>query len=414
MADDDNFDIDIYGDDASPDVPDASIQGEVKAEDNNVMHTESHVDAPIDTMDESKPESSTPEIKLENPHNGAANGQSHQENGTQQISSTGGSTENQVPLPKQAPQQQGVKRKQGDDDDRPVEPGATAALMLNELNWWISEEDIRGWANQSGCEDELIDITFNEHKVNGKSKGQVYVHLQTAQAATALKRQVDVVYEDQAHAKKPSAIFNPPHVNPFKTLPKDVPARDKNRGDRSSSGNYGGNQGGGGGGSFNRYNNNNRGNFNNRGNQNNMGFQNRNFSGPAGGNLGGNMGGFNPNPMNNFGGGAMGMNNNFGGGFNRGGMMGGNMRGGMNNRGGRGGMMNNMGNMGMGQMGGNMGMMGGGMMGMGANMGMMGGMGGQGGFAGQQPHFNPAFFNQNQGGGDGNWNPHGAKRPRPE
>ena len=40
---------------------------------------------------------------------------------------------------------------------------------------------------------------------------------------------------------------------------------------------------------------------------------------------------------------------------------------------------------------------------------------GQGGFQGPQPHFNPAFFNQNQAaGGDGNWNPHGTKRQRPE
>jgi hypothetical protein len=40
---------------------------------------------------------------------------------------------------------------------------------------------------------------------------------------------------------------------------------------------------------------------------------------------------------------------------------------------------------------------------------------GQGGFQGPTPHFNPAFFSHNQSGaGDGNWNPHGAKRPRPE
>jgi hypothetical protein len=39
---------------------------------------------------------------------------------------------------------------------------------------------------------------------------------------------------------------------------------------------------------------------------------------------------------------------------------------------------------------------------------------GTGGFQGMQPHFNPAFFPQNQAGG-GDWqNPHGAKRPRPE
>jgi hypothetical protein len=39
---------------------------------------------------------------------------------------------------------------------------------------------------------------------------------------------------------------------------------------------------------------------------------------------------------------------------------------------------------------------------------------GGGGFNGMQPHFNPAFFPQNQPAG-GDWqNPHGAKRPRPE
>jgi len=39
---------------------------------------------------------------------------------------------------------------------------------------------------------------------------------------------------------------------------------------------------------------------------------------------------------------------------------------------------------------------------------------GGGGFNGMKPHFNPAFFPQNQPAG-GDWqNPHGAKRPRPE
>jgi len=42
---------------------------------------------------------------------------------------------------------------------------------------------------------------------------------------------------------------------------------------------------------------------------------------------------------------------------------------------------------------------------------------GQGGFPGPTPHFNPAFFQQGQqvaNAGDGNWNPHGAKRTRQE
>ncbi|KAH7406032.1 hypothetical protein DE146DRAFT_431587 [Phaeosphaeria sp. MPI-PUGE-AT-0046c] len=403
MADDDNFDIDIYGDDTYQDTT---------LTDADAPNAQSNGGASTEAVNNTKQEGGDQAGKQE-PSGDGTNGAAQHEHSTQQIASTGGSSGNHD-VHKQAPQKQGTKRKQGEDDDRPTDPGATAALMINDVNWWINEEDIRGWANQSGCEDELNEVTFNEHKVNGKSKGQVYVQLQSPQAATALKHQIENLFKDQAHAKKPSAIFNPPQHNPFKTLPKDVPAREKGRNDRGSSGNFSG-QGGG-------FNNNrgnfNRGNFNNRGG--NMGYQNnRNFSGAAGGNMG--YGG--QAPMNNFGGNAMGGMNNFNGGFNRGGMMNNNMRGGMGNRGGRGGMgMNNMG----GGMGGSMGMnmpmgnnmmgMGGGMMGMGGNMaGNMGMMGGMAGFN-NQAGFSPQFFNQQQQQGGGDWanNPHGAKRARPE
>ena len=65
---------------------------------------------------------------------------------------------------------QGVKRK-GSSDDRPIDPGATTAIMVSELSWWITDDDIRGWVAAAQCEGELKDITFSEHKVNGKSKG---------------------------------------------------------------------------------------------------------------------------------------------------------------------------------------------------------------------------------------------------
>ena len=65
---------------------------------------------------------------------------------------------------------QGVKRKEG-SDERPVDPGATTALLVSELSWWNTDDDVRGWASRANCEDELKDITFSEHKVNGKSKG---------------------------------------------------------------------------------------------------------------------------------------------------------------------------------------------------------------------------------------------------
>lgn len=413
MADDDNFDIDIYGDDA----PQESFQQdnvENKQESNVEGHTESMPDAHQATED-SKSNGAAADPSAQQGDNKQANADE-----TQQISSTGGSSQNQLQPPRQAPVAQGVKRKEG-ADDRPVDQNATTALLISDLHWWTNEDDVRGWTNQSGCEDELVEITFNEHKVNGKSKGQCFVELSSPQAATALKRTIESFGQGQQYAKKHGASYHAPHINPYRTLPKDVPNRkDGNRSDnRSASGSFPGNSnmnmGSSPGGGFRGG----RGGFN-RGGMNSMGYNRGGFNSPMGGGGMGPTGGY--NPMGGFGGNPMAMNNmGFNSNFNRGGMMGG-MRGGMGGRG-RGGMntgMNTgmnpgmMGGMGpMGGMGMNPGMMGG-MGGMGGNMNMgMGGMAGGFGGGGAQGHFNPAFFNQ-QSGGEGNWNPHGAKRPRPE
>lgn len=169
MADDDNFDIDIYGDETGP-----NYQDPAPAQPAQQTSSAAHDDSLEPAMDTTVEKPRDADADKRDGSVTETNGVSQHENGTQQISSTGASANNQAFL-KQAPQQQGVKRKQGEDDDRPMDPGATAALMINDLNWWISEEDIRGWANQGGCEDELNEVTFNEHKVNGKSKGYVFL-----------------------------------------------------------------------------------------------------------------------------------------------------------------------------------------------------------------------------------------------
>lgn len=75
-------------------------------------------------------------------------------------------------LPAQPAPQQGVKRKES-SDDRQADPDATSALFISDLYWWTTDDDIRGWINSAGSEQELKDVTFSEHKVNGKSKGYV-------------------------------------------------------------------------------------------------------------------------------------------------------------------------------------------------------------------------------------------------
>lgn len=166
MADDENFDIDIYGDDSGQNYQEPPVP-QTTSHNDAAMHNDTQVSEPANANGAHHTEA---DIMKTDGSGGPVNGDAQQENGTQQISSTGASANNQS-FQKQAPQQQGTKRKLGEDDDRPMDPGATAALMINDLNWWISEEDIRGWANQGGCEDELNEVTFNEHKVNGKSKG---------------------------------------------------------------------------------------------------------------------------------------------------------------------------------------------------------------------------------------------------
>lgn len=159
---DEEFDIDIYGDTAEPDYK-KDEEGDVQLDSPTVPET-SDVNGPDgddSALKHEEPEEDYVDIKTE---------QKAPEELAQKIKSTDDSGPSGPKIPKQAPQQQGVKRKEG-SDDRPIDPGATTALSISELHWWNTDDDVRGWVNQAECEDELKEITFSEHKVNGKSKG---------------------------------------------------------------------------------------------------------------------------------------------------------------------------------------------------------------------------------------------------
>jgi len=163
MADTDEYDIDIYGDDqpqAQPVDTSAAEYDDNNTIDANIYGEEGPAQAhtngdgpPTDQLDGTRISDGDEKPPPDYQPNA----------GKLKIEPTSGTTSQPVA-------QQGVKRKQA-PDARDVDPGASSALVVSEINWWTNDDDVRGWANRSGCEDELREITFNEHKVNGKSKG---------------------------------------------------------------------------------------------------------------------------------------------------------------------------------------------------------------------------------------------------
>lgn len=163
---DDEFDIDIYGDTAQ------ESDETFKKDDEGDVKIEGVESTPADTTTDTNGNNDM-NYKQEDDDNyldTSAGQEDHKMDGQQQIKSTDESGQESLAIPKHAPQQQGVKRKEG-SDDRPLDPGATTSILISELHWWNTDDDVRGWINQAQVEDEMKDITFSEHKVNGKSKG---------------------------------------------------------------------------------------------------------------------------------------------------------------------------------------------------------------------------------------------------
>lgn len=98
----------------------------------------------------------------------------------------------------------------------PIE--SSSALLIKNMDWWVNEEEVRGWAVDANVEKHIKTVLFDDYKQNARSKGVVYVELDSVDPSKQLKNHLDSITPKPTNSEgyERTVVYTIPSPRPFK------------------------------------------------------------------------------------------------------------------------------------------------------------------------------------------------------